>query len=217
MRIDTHRIPHFKSRPGDKLSWGLSWFSSVPPGECWDSTLKLAKDLSNPFQFIIHLSSFHSTLYILSYRKKYVVKLTTKNIHISGDVNALQLHSSSYGIEMRRLIRSTHRPLCHQGSSLGIPQWALDWLGPRICLHLVNENTCWDRTPAVQSARSNPTDPAQVLTVHYRKHSHVHRQAYYSGTTTDRPTFQQWISVDNPLVFRDPLSLVTPRSSKTRR
>jgi hypothetical protein len=33
--------PRFKSRPGDRLSWQvLLCFTSVPPGECQDSTLK---------------------------------------------------------------------------------------------------------------------------------------------------------------------------------
>jgi hypothetical protein len=32
--------PWFKPRPGDRLSWlKFSWFSSVTPGKCWDSTL----------------------------------------------------------------------------------------------------------------------------------------------------------------------------------
>jgi hypothetical protein len=37
---------------------GLSWFSTVPLGECWDSNLKLVHDrfLQNLFQFIIYLS-----------------------------------------------------------------------------------------------------------------------------------------------------------------
>jgi hypothetical protein len=41
---------------------------SVLPGEYRDSTLKLGDDrfLPNPFQFITHLSSFHSTLYRLA-------------------------------------------------------------------------------------------------------------------------------------------------------
>jgi hypothetical protein len=41
----------------------------VPPGECWDSTLKLSHDhfLSHPFQLIIHVSPFYVMLYILSY------------------------------------------------------------------------------------------------------------------------------------------------------
>jgi hypothetical protein len=31
----------FEYRPGDRLSWQLlSWFASVPPGKCCDSTLK---------------------------------------------------------------------------------------------------------------------------------------------------------------------------------
>jgi hypothetical protein len=41
------------------------WFSSVSPGECWDSPLKLGHNrfLLNSFQFIIHISPFHSMLY----------------------------------------------------------------------------------------------------------------------------------------------------------
>jgi hypothetical protein len=47
---------------------GFSWFSSVLTGKLWDSTLKLGHDpfLPHPFQFIIHLSPLHSTLYNLS-------------------------------------------------------------------------------------------------------------------------------------------------------
>jgi hypothetical protein len=39
-------------------------FFLVPPGNYWDNTLKLGNDhfLSNPFQMIIHLSFYHSTL-----------------------------------------------------------------------------------------------------------------------------------------------------------
>jgi hypothetical protein len=33
------RGPRFKSRPGDWIFYDVSWFSSVPPGNCWDSTL----------------------------------------------------------------------------------------------------------------------------------------------------------------------------------
>jgi hypothetical protein len=49
------------------LDWDFLWFSSITPGECRDSTLKLVYDryLLNPFQFvIIHLSP---------YRRRYVV------------------------------------------------------------------------------------------------------------------------------------------------
>jgi hypothetical protein len=59
--------PRFKSRVRDRLSWQrFSWFSSVHPGKCWDSTLKLDHDhfILHPLQFIIHLSPLHSTLYI---------------------------------------------------------------------------------------------------------------------------------------------------------
>jgi hypothetical protein len=48
--------------------WGFSWFLTVPPGECRDSTLKFVHDcfLPNNFQFIIHLSSYH---------RRYIVQL----------------------------------------------------------------------------------------------------------------------------------------------
>jgi hypothetical protein len=55
----------FRSRPGGRVYWlRFSWFSSAFPDECPHSTLKLIHDrfLPNSFQFIIHLSSFHSTL-----------------------------------------------------------------------------------------------------------------------------------------------------------
>jgi hypothetical protein len=42
---------------------GFSWYTSVPPGECRDSSFKLGHNrfLTNPLQFIIiHLSSYHS-------------------------------------------------------------------------------------------------------------------------------------------------------------
>jgi hypothetical protein len=60
--------PGFKSRSTERLSWlRFSWFFSIPPGECRNSTLKLdhARFLPNPFHFIINLSPFHSTLYSL--------------------------------------------------------------------------------------------------------------------------------------------------------
>jgi hypothetical protein len=43
------------------------WFSSVPPGECHDSSWKLNCDglLSNPFQFNVHLSPYHWTIFSL--------------------------------------------------------------------------------------------------------------------------------------------------------
>jgi hypothetical protein len=58
--------PGFKSRPGGRLLTEVfSWFSSVPPGKC----LKLGHNrfLPHHFQVIFHLSSFHATLYSLSY------------------------------------------------------------------------------------------------------------------------------------------------------
>jgi hypothetical protein len=62
-----------KSRPGYRLSW-LTFFVvfSVHVGELRDSSLKLVHDsfLPNSFQFIVHLSLFHSTVYSRSYGKK---------------------------------------------------------------------------------------------------------------------------------------------------
>jgi hypothetical protein len=56
-------------RPAN-LTEGFRGFRQSP-GEGRVSTLKIGHDrfLPNPFQFIIHLSSFHSTLYSLSYWK----------------------------------------------------------------------------------------------------------------------------------------------------
>jgi hypothetical protein len=50
----------------------VSWLSSVPPGKFQEFSLKLGYDrfLPNPFQFIIHLSAFQSTLHSLGYKKK---------------------------------------------------------------------------------------------------------------------------------------------------
>jgi hypothetical protein len=50
---------------------GFSWISSVPPVKYKDSTLKLGHErlLPHLLQFIIHLSTFHSTLHSLSYRQ----------------------------------------------------------------------------------------------------------------------------------------------------
>jgi hypothetical protein len=67
--------PVLKSRHGDQLyCLRFSWFFSDPPDECRDSILKLVHDrvLSDPYQFVIHLSPYHSTQYILSYWKLFV-------------------------------------------------------------------------------------------------------------------------------------------------
>jgi hypothetical protein len=60
--------------------WGFSCFSSVPPGKCRDRTCVLGncRFLSNPFQFMIHLSSFHSTLYSLQFLKSVVKSATNR-------------------------------------------------------------------------------------------------------------------------------------------
>jgi hypothetical protein len=64
-----------------------SWFFSVPPGGFRDSPLKLGHDCSHPnyFQFIIHLSPFHSMLYSLRYWKK-VQTVASSNL-IVGHIN----------------------------------------------------------------------------------------------------------------------------------
>jgi hypothetical protein len=72
----------FKYRPGNHLSQGFSWFFSVPSGTIWSSALKLGHDrfLPPPFQFVIQLSHFHSTLYNLSLKS--VIKLQTRDVGI---------------------------------------------------------------------------------------------------------------------------------------
>jgi hypothetical protein len=63
-----------KYRPGDRLFWDFSWFPSVSAGECRGGTLKSGNYLflPNPFQLIIHLLPFRSTVYGLSYWKSIV-------------------------------------------------------------------------------------------------------------------------------------------------
>jgi hypothetical protein len=53
---------------GPAIMAEFSWFSSVPPSNYGDNTLRLGHDrfLSHPFQIIIYLS-LHSTLYNLSH------------------------------------------------------------------------------------------------------------------------------------------------------
>jgi hypothetical protein len=67
--------PGFKSRPGDRLSW-LRYFVVFLSSskQMQGSTSKLGYDhfLPHPFQFIIHLSSYHSLQYSLSYWKNII-------------------------------------------------------------------------------------------------------------------------------------------------
>jgi hypothetical protein len=72
--------PGFKSRPGGWLSWlRVSWFSSIALGKFRDGYLKLSHDrfLPRPFQFFIHSSPLHSTLY--NFWESVVKQSTNKN------------------------------------------------------------------------------------------------------------------------------------------
>jgi hypothetical protein len=63
--------------------WNCSWFfQSIQANVCILATLKSGHNcfLPNPFQFIIHLSSFHLTLYSMRYFKVSTNKLQTNNI-----------------------------------------------------------------------------------------------------------------------------------------
>jgi hypothetical protein len=62
-------MKHLSARMLAILTEGFRGFSSVPPGKCVDSTLKLRHDrfLQLPLLFIIHLSSSNSTLLSLNY------------------------------------------------------------------------------------------------------------------------------------------------------
>jgi hypothetical protein len=64
------------------LHWGCSWFSSVPLAKWGDITLKLRHNrfLLHPFQFVLHLSPYHSTLYSLVWVTE---KATKNNIQIN--------------------------------------------------------------------------------------------------------------------------------------
>jgi hypothetical protein len=74
------RVQISAQRPAN-LAEVFSWISSVSPGTCQDSTLKLGHDrfFPHPFQFIAHLSPFHSTLYSLSYRQSVVKQQINKD------------------------------------------------------------------------------------------------------------------------------------------
>jgi hypothetical protein len=77
--------PGLKSRPRDPETsypdWLFLWFSSVPPGKCQDSALKLGYNCSlpNPIHFIIHLSLF-----------RHYITYTTEKVSL----NKLQTHSA---------------------------------------------------------------------------------------------------------------------------
>jgi hypothetical protein len=70
----THsEIPGFISWSGERLSvLRFSWFSSDPPGECWDSTLKLCH--YRLFPKILNISSFTYHPFI----RRYIVCVTEK-------------------------------------------------------------------------------------------------------------------------------------------
>jgi hypothetical protein len=57
-RLKPHSAQSFVPETG-YTDWGVSWFHSVSPGECRDSTSKLGHDrfLPNTFQLILHLST----------------------------------------------------------------------------------------------------------------------------------------------------------------
>jgi hypothetical protein len=74
--------PGFKSRPRGQLSWLTKWFSSVSPGQCRYSALKLGYNrfLPNLSHFIINLLPFNPTLYSLHYWKSIIKWTTNKQI-----------------------------------------------------------------------------------------------------------------------------------------
>jgi hypothetical protein len=92
--------------PSDRLSWGSSWFYSVPPDKCLDSTLKLGHDrfLPNPFQSIFHLA-YHSTLHSLVTEKASLNKLPTNStIHVLHTATKIPIkdlvnHFKTYALE----------------------------------------------------------------------------------------------------------------------
>jgi hypothetical protein len=62
------------------LYCGFSWFSSVPPGKCWDITLKQA--MADSFHILSNsLSSYHSSLYSLSLLTASLNKPHTQTCH----------------------------------------------------------------------------------------------------------------------------------------
>jgi hypothetical protein len=79
---------HIREVPGSNLDletghsdWSFLWFSSIPQGKFRDSISKLGHNcfLPHPFQFIIHLPSFHLMLYSLSFWKVSLNKIKKEN------------------------------------------------------------------------------------------------------------------------------------------
>jgi hypothetical protein len=155
----------------------FSWFSSVPPGECRDSILKLGHDrfLPNPFQFIIiHLQS--------SYWKVSLNKLQTnqptkeiqachKVAHTGCKLRCLLVHTQhglylEMGCSMAQAV--SHRPLTAEArvSPCGICLWwtKQQWdrlLSESFCFRLLmsfhSGSPCWEISNRPVGGRSSET------------------------------------------------------------
>jgi hypothetical protein len=68
-----------------RLAVLFSWFSSVPPGKCWDSTFKLGS-VPHPFQFTCHPFISHYIVWVTeeaSFSKLYKA-IPTTNVKTDG-------------------------------------------------------------------------------------------------------------------------------------
>jgi hypothetical protein len=85
LRVCIREVPGLNLGPQTGYpDWGFSWFSSLPPNKCWDSTLKLGHHcfLWIIFQFIIHSSRLI---------RRYIVGVTAK-----ASLNGLQKRHTNY-------------------------------------------------------------------------------------------------------------------------
>jgi hypothetical protein len=120
----------FKSRSGDRLSWGFSWFTSVPTGKCRDSkpTFKLGYNqfLLHLFQLTIHVSPFNSSPYRL---KSKAVPLHAMEALGVEEVQLLLIHD--LGNKRGWVDRVTPRTLFTPGEKTPSTHCTWDWVGPK--------------------------------------------------------------------------------------
>jgi hypothetical protein len=91
--------------------WGFLWFSSVPLGECWDSTLTLCHDCS--FQILSNSSNISFTYY--PFIQCYIV-FVTENASWSKSQTMYRLFFPMQRKDMSSALRLTH---CWKSSHCG--------------------------------------------------------------------------------------------------
>jgi hypothetical protein len=86
-------------------SWGFSWFSSAPPGQYLE--FGHVRFLPYPTQFVVHLSSFHSTLHTPRQWKS-VVKQTTNKYRMLQNIYLEETRETQLSCVIRGLYNVFH-------------------------------------------------------------------------------------------------------------